>query len=306
MAVTNYLVSALPNYVAENRDLIIKNFALTGSDTRKRVSIQSGVKSSMHLNFLDFNLVLQDGSSCGFNPLDEATLTARTLSVSTIKHDGEICPESLLGKYAEYLVRVNATENELPFEAYLMEAMTNSINNTIEKLIWQGDTQNGTGNMLRMDGWLVQMAADNDVTTATIGAGDTTYDAIQKVYLAMTEDTLNRGGVIFVSPALYRDFLQGLVASNLYHYSGPQDAAPEEYVFPGSDVRVIKTPGLAGSKVIVGTFAANLVYGTDVEGDEIAVDLWWSNDDRVFKYQVKWNSGVNYYFPDQIVIATAN
>ena len=60
-----------------------------------------------------------------------------------------------------------------------------------------------------------------------------------------------------------------------------------------------------GSNAIVGTFADNLTYLTDVDGDEVDVDLWWSQDDRLFKWQVKWTSGVAYYFPAQIVLGTA-
>ena len=37
-----------------------------------------------------------------------------------------------------------------------------------------------------------------------------------------------------------------------------------------------------------------------MENDSELVDLWWSNDDRLFKYQVKWNMGVAYHFSDQI------
>ena len=75
-------------------------------------------------------------------------------------------------------------------------------------------------------------------------------------------------------------------------------------MLPGSDVRVIKTPGLAGNLNVVGTFADNLVYATDVEGDETDIDLWYSKDDRLFKWQAKWTSGVAYFFPDQIVLGT--
>ena len=66
----------------------------------------------------------------------------------------------------------------------------------------------------------------------------------------------------------------------------------------------MKAPGLAGSLKIVGTFGDNLVYGTDGENDNESVDLWWSQDDRVFKYQVKWNTGVAYHFGDQVVVGT--
>jgi len=305
MAITNFLVSSLPAYVQENRDLLIKNFALVGTATRRRIALQTGIKKSANINYLDLNPILQDGSSCGHNPLDEITLSQRTISVSTIKVDGQICPETLLGKYAEYLVRVSATENEFPFERYITEALVAEVNKKVEKLIWLGDhTQTSDTDIKWIDGFLYQMDADSAVVDVAIASGTTAMNGIKDVYLAMSEETLDRGGVIFVSPAIYRLFLQGMVAANYYHYSGPQDAAPEEFIFPGTDVKVVKTPGLAGSLKIVGTFADNLVYGTDGENDLEDIDIWWSQDDRLFKYQVKWNSGVAYRYPAQIVLGT--
>ena len=44
--------------------------------------------------------------------------------------------------------------------------------------------------------------------------------------------------------------------------------------------------------------------GTDGENDQEAIDIWWSLDDRVFKYQVKWASGIAYRFPNMNVLGT--
>ena len=33
-------------------------------------------------------------------------------------------------------------------------------------------------------------------------------------------------------------------------------------------------------------------------------DIWYSKDNRTFRYEVLWNSGVAYAFPDQIVLGT--
>ena len=305
MAVTNFLVTSLPAYVQENRDLLIKNFALVGTDTRRRIALQTGVKKSAYLNYLELNGVLQDGTGCGHNPLDEITLSQRTINVAVIKEDGQICPETLLGKYAEYLVRVSATENDLPFEQYILDALIGSINKKIEKLIWLGDTSATTDPDIKwIDGFIKQMTADTAVVKPSFTGITSAYDGILAVYMAMPEEVLQRGGSIFVSPSIYRAFVQALVNKNFFHYSGPQDAAPEEIVFPGADVRVVKTPGLAGNLNIVGTFADNLVYGTDGENDNEEVDLWWSQDDRVFKYQVKWASGAAYKFPNMVVLGT--
>ena len=72
----NFVVTSLPDYVENNRDVILKNFALVGTDTRRRISLQTGVKTSAYLNYLAHAPVLQDGKGCGFNPAGTAELTA--------------------------------------------------------------------------------------------------------------------------------------------------------------------------------------------------------------------------------------
>lgn len=299
----NFVVSSLPDYVQTNRDLILKNFGLVGNGTRSRVSIQTGIKKSAYLNFLNLAPVLQDGTECSFDPQGSATLTQREINVAMLKVDMDICPRNLIGKYAEYLVRVNATEESLPFEQYIMDGVTAEINKKIEKWIWQADSTSLDAELALGDGWLKQMANDASVVKlASIPAS--AYEGILAVYMAMTEETLERGGEIFVSPAIYRAFLQEMVVKNYFHYAGAQDSAPETFILPGTDVKVVKTPGLAGKLQIVGTFAKNLVYGTDMENDAEDIDLWYSKDGRQFKLEALWTSGAAYYFPDQIVYAS--
>ena len=299
MAVTNFLVSTLPDYVQNNRDLIIKSFALANTGTRARIGIQTGIKKSAYLNYLDLTPTFQDGSACGFNPLDQINLTHKEIEVATLKVDGQICPETLLGKYGEWLVRVNATENELPFEQYILDTLVAQINKGIETLIWTGDT----GNSDPIDGFLTQFAADASVITSAIAAGTNAYEGILQVYLAMPEEAVERGAVIFVAPEVFRIAVAGLVAANLYNYAAPAGDV-DEFILPGTNAKVVKAPGLAGTLVVVGTFGDNLVYGTDGENDSEDVDVWYSKDDRLFKYEVKWNTGVAYHFGDQIVVGT--
>jgi len=294
-AVTNFLVTSLPDFVATNRDLIVASFGLPNTGTRARIGLQTGIKKDAYLNYLALTPVFQDGSGCGFNAQDEIALGQKEIETAAIKVDGQICPETLLGKYAEYLVRIRATENELPFERYIIDTLIAQINKGIEKLIWQGDTS-GTD---LIDGFLTQIGADSNVVAVTLTGITAAYDAVKAVYFNMPEEALEKGGVIFVDPAVFRALLNDLVVLNYYHYD-MGNGNPEEILLPGTDVRVIKTPGLAGTAAIVGTFAENLVYGCDMENDNEAVDLWWSQDDRLFKYQVKWNSGVAYHFSEMI------
>lgn len=306
MASTNFVVSSLPAYVQDNKDLIIKNFALVGTASRQRFGIQTGIKTSAYLNYLELNPTLQDGKGCGFTAAGSATLTQRTITTAVIKVNMDVCPDSLLGKYAEYLVRIGANSNELPFEQYIVDGVTTEINKKIEKLIWQGDTTQSTNTDLKwINGILKQLASDSDKVAVSIAANTAIYDAIKAVYLAIPEETLERGAEIYVSPANYRDFLMAMVEKKYFNYSGPQDSAPEEFVFPGTDVKVVKTPGLAGvNDRIVASFPENFVYGCDAEGDLEDVKIWFSDDDDLFKLKVKWNSGIAYRFPNQVTLGT--
>ena len=306
MASTNFVVTSLPAYVQDNKDLIIKNFALVGTASRQRFGIQTGIKTSAYLNYLELNPTLQDGKGCGFTAAGSATLTQRTITTAVIKVNMDVCPDSLLGKYAEYLVRIGANSNELPFEQYIIDGVTTEINKKIEKLIWQGDTSKSTDTDLKwINGILKQLASDSDKVAVSIAANTAIYDAIKAVYLAIPEETLERGAEIYVSPANYRDFLMAMVEKKYFNYSGPQDSAPEEFVFPGTDVKVVKTPGLAGvNDRIVASFPDNFVYGCDAEGDLEDVKIWFSDDDDLFKLKVKWNSGIAYRFPNQVTLGT--
>ena len=306
MASTNFVVTSLPAYVQDNKDLIIKNFALVGTGSRQRFGIQTGIKTSAYLNYLELNPTLQDGKGCGFTAAGSATLTQRTITTAVIKVNMDVCPDSLLGKYAEYLVRIGANSNELPFEQYIVDGVTTEINKKIEKLIWQGDTTQTSNTDLKwLNGILKQLASDSDKVAVSIAANTAIYDAIKAVYMAIPEETLERGAEIYVSPANYRDFLMAMVEKNYFHYSGPQDSAPEEFVFPGTDVKVVKTPGLAGvNDRIVASFPDNFVYGCDAEGDLEDVKVWFSDDDDLFKLKVKWNSGIAYRFPNQVTLGT--
>ena len=308
MSYTNFTVSGLTAYIAQSKDLLIKKLAL-GRGTRERISIQTGVKFKEHLHILDVAPALASGLDCGFTGAGTATLTERLIECPALKVNMEICPENLIGKYAEYLVRLNANENSLPFEEYLMDGIIDGINRQIETMIWLGDKTNQSSDPVKkwIDGFITIAAASVSASTGVVGesisSGKTAYEGLLQVYAKMTENCLERGGVIFVAPAIYRAFMQDMVALNFYHYN-PGNEEAKEFPLPGTDVKIIRTEGLAGSLKVLGTYAANLYYGCDMENDNEDIKVWFSDDDQVYKLLAKWNSGVQIAFLDQCVLGT--
>lgn len=293
-----YSFTNLPTYVQENHDLLVKNFALVGNGTRSRISIQTGVKQSAYINLLELTPTLQSGEGCGFDAAGNAVLSQRTIETAQIKVNLEFCEKTLLGKYAEYLVKVNAVDNPFPFEQYITTALTDELNKKIEKLIWQGDkvAKASDSDLKWINGFINIISAEGVAATGTFTSA---YDAIVGVYNQLPEEVLERGAEIYVSPANFRAFMQEMVAKNYFHYN-PGNQEFGEFLLPGTDAKVVRTQGLAGTNEVVGTFAKNLVYGTDMMSDEEKFDIWFSQDNRTWRVAVEWNSGVQVALPNMV------
>lgn len=297
---SNFNVTALPAYVENNKELLLKNFGLVGGNTRKRIGIQTGIKKDAYLNFLELNPTLQDGKGCGFEAQGSAPLTQRTISTALLKINLSFCPDDLIGKWAEYLVKVAHTPDALPFEAEIAEGLVAEINKKVENLIWKGDKSSSNVDLKWIDGILKVAAGESDVITVTNG-NTSAYADIKAVYAALPEEVLERGAEIYVSPAKFRAFVQELVAANLYHYD-PMNQNLDEFLLPGSDCKVVKTAGLAGSNSIVGTFAKNLVYGCDMENGTEDIKVIYDEKTEEYLVKAKWNSGVQIAFPNMVVL----
>lgn len=301
MPTNNFIVTSLPAYVANNREVLLKNFGLMGAGTRSRIGIQTGVKKQAELNFLELDPVLQDGSVCELEPNGSVTLTDRLINVAWIETYFTVCPKKLIGKWAEYLVRANANEEQIPFEQYIVDGLVKSINEKIEKLIWQGDTTSNSTDLKWIDGFAKIISTDGVSLTA---AGATVLAKLQSLYAQLDEVTLGKGAEFYVSPAKYRAFMMDLVNANLYHYAGAENGAfPREFYIPGTDAMVVLTEGLAGDSNAYITFPDNLVYGTDMENDEEDIFIKWDDIKEIFHVKALWASGAQVAFPGKAYYA---
>lgn len=296
-----YNLSELTAYVQENRDVIIRNAVLGNGGIRNRMSIQTGIKTKEKLHPFEVNPIFQDGRGCGFTAQGEAKISERELETGTIKVNMEFCPDDLLGKYAEYLVKISATADELPFEQYIIDGVVSAINEGIEKMMFLGDTASEDHVLKHIDGLVKILKAEEDVTDVAIAAGQTAYQGILSVYMAMPEEVINKGSEILVSPAIFRAFMQDMVKANLFHYN-PNEGTVDSFILPGTDVVVRKEVGLTGSLNVIATYPKNLYYGTDLENATEDVKVWFSDDDDNYKLKVKWNSGVQVAFPQDVVL----
>lgn len=280
-----YNVSLLGTYVQENKDIILKDIVFGGEygNTIPLMTKQLGIKTTEKIHPSTLNVVLQDVSGeCGFHSDGELKFTDREIVTKQKKVNMEFCLEKLLGKFAEYTVRVGANPDALPFEAEIIDGLVKSINKQVEKGVWTDLITN----------------TDAQLTVASTG---TAYERVMAVYMALPEEILE-DAVIFVSPATFREYVKDLVDKNFYHYN-PADGDLEEIFIPGSGVKVRKANGLAEQTddVIFGTSPKNMIYGTDFMDNKEEVKAWFSDDNDTYRIKVRFNYGANVAFPDLVV-----
>ena len=290
-------VTALNNYVEEKRlPLIAKSF-LRGK-TIDLIQIETGVLQDTALNLVSASVEFGDGASCGWNATDGVALSQRIFKPTFLKVNQVFCDKDLLKKWASYEVKLAAGREQLPFEEKFMEEIANAINESIEKLVWQGDSSHTN----EPDGFLkILETGGSGVVSATWTAGTTAYNKIKTVYNAIPANIIDKEDtVIFVGEETYREFIQDLVAANLYHFSPDYKAG--EYMVPGTSIRVIAVNGLNGTGKIVAGRLSNFFYGVGAEDDKDTFDFWYSQDNREFRLAVYFAMAVQVAYPNEIVL----
>ena len=277
-----YNVNNLAAYVENNKDIILKDmvFGAEGGNTISMFTKELGVKGTAKIHPATIEAVLQEvKGACGFTPSGDLKISDVEVVTKQYKVNTEFCAEKLIGKFAEYKVRVGANEDALPFEAEIVEGLVKDINRQVEKGVWS------------------QVI---DVTSADATEKSSAYERVMEVYMGMPEETLE-DGVIFVSPATFREYVKELVDKNFYHYN-PADGALSEIFIPGSNVKVKKSIGCVneGDDYIVGTSPKNLVYATDFMGNNEEVKVWFSDDNDAYRVKVRFNFGATVIFPDLV------
>ena len=297
-------VSGLTTYVETNKDVLIKNLVLglAKGDTIRNLRKQLGVKTKERLNYLDVDPAIQDGSACGFNASGSTVFTEREIETAQMKAQDQYCDKDLLGKFAEYQVKIAANKDaaDMPFEGEIINEVVEGINEKLEKLVWQGAKSNSD----LIDGFLTQAEGADSASTITVtGSSATTiYNRVKAVIEAIPEDILDKA-VVFISPANYRKLGFELVENFKYNadlFNGKIE--DRDVFFPGTEVRIHKTLGLKGSDKIYASAWENMVYGADLENDQEKVRFWYDDNSELFKYSIHWNSGVKTLYPDMVVV----
>lgn len=289
-------LSGLPEYIQANRDeLFIKS--TLGSKSADYLDLMSNVKHKAAINYLDSEVVLADGSSCGWNPAGSDTFSQRYIEVSPIQVQKSWCHKDFREKYMNYQLAWEAGREKLPFEQKIADSNMAMIQEAVENLIWNGDSG------LSING-ILNVAANESADTINVefSTGQTVTDKIDAIVAAIPMGALKKGVNVFLS---YTDFRQYVAETNGVCCANRAtiDAASESIKYFGdSRVTIVPVMGLEGTGAIVAFPKDAVILGTDVEGADNHYELWYSKDNDEFRFYVLWMFGIAFRFPGEVVV----
>ena len=289
-------VSALPDYIQENRDeLFVK--AIASTKTLDYIESMLGVKGKAALNYLNSTVVLADGENCGWNPQGDDTFTQKTVVTKLVAVNKEFCAKQMRSKWMSYDLSLAAGRENLPFEQKIADSNVAAIKKAVEKLIWQGDTSLG------IDGLLKQINTEDGAVK--VNGGTTILEKVGKVIAAIPAGALEKGVNVFMS---YTDFRSYVEAKNAECCGNMPviDANVDYLVYAGdSRIKLVPVAGLEGTDKIVAAPYDALVYATDVEDSEGIFKMWFDEKEDKFLFKVLFTAGTAVKYADEVVLHSA-
>lgn len=305
----NWDVSALANYTDQSSlDLISK--AILDDPTSRFVTIEADVKSAKDIHTIESDPLGATAGSAGFSSSGTTDLGKVTLSVGNVKVNQILDPYLLNDKYTQMALKPGSILDEVPFEQAVSEEKAKQVAKLVAKQVWQGDTVSGSGDLSLNVGFIKSLA--DDATTIQGATGATAWNStniiasVQSMISSLNADVLAEDDlVMFLSPSYYRTLTNALFAGNYFHFSS-DETVNGEFMFPGTNVRIVRTYGLQGSSshsaavnsndcVVLGS-AKYLYWGTDLVSDYSSFRLFYSQDNDDVRFIARWKVGAAHLF----------
>lgn len=297
----NPLMTSLTAYVEQRRLPLIAE-AVLKARSASLFNLQTDIKTSAALNLLETTVEFGDGLTCGWNEAGSQTLSQRILETGNIKINMAYCDKEMLKYWTQYEVRVAAGQKTLPFEEDFVNAVIANVKAAVEKAIWQGDKASGDANLNKFDGLIKIIEAAAGVNNVTFADGAAVKEIVANVLTAIPAAVYQKNDVvIMMGTDMYRQYVNELVAENLFHYN--PGTPIDEVIIPGTNVKVVGLAGLDNTGKVVAGSLSNFFYGTDMVNDEEKFELWYSQDFREFRLAIEFNAGVQIAYPSEIVYA---
>jgi len=276
------------------------------------LNVIPGIKGTMNANLLSETLVVQTGTTCGWNEAGDVTFTVSPLTVQPLKVNQSLCLQTLNEVWISQYLNSGSYNENVPFEASIMDLMTKQVKRHNEDLIWNATSGSNTFSGFRQIITGSTAVYSTSATTAICDITGTSVTDKAANVLNQVDEIINNFDrniygrqdlQIFMSQQQFKCYLFALRNFNNFFIDTRADKLNQvvEVFHPQTDIKIIGVPGLNGSDMIVGGPKQYFLFGTDLMSDEDQYRMWWSQDNQEVRVAINWKLGVQVAFPQFIV-----
>jgi len=311
-----FSLGTLTPYVEQNEQLLVASSVL-GAKTQQLIqaggTIMARVKSKETINVMDTDAIFQAGGTCGFLTSGTTSITQREVEVGKFKVNEAICPKDLEAYYTQKALAAGSRYDTMAFAEEYTARKAAKIAAQLETALWQGDKTSVNVNLNKFDG-LIELV--KDAGASVINANSVAYHGsvetditnsnvvaiFDSIYKAIPAEIVDKDDTkIFCGMDVFRTLTVKIKNDDLFHYQVV--AAPNTSFFlPGTQIEVVGTPGLNGTKKVYAMRVSNLYLGTDIlDEDQNRWELFFAREADQVRFVSEFKLGINFAFPQEIV-----
>jgi len=285
--------------------------AVIGAKTQQLILdngiVLTGVKGPTAIPLMDTDAVFA-AQSCSFDASGTTSFTQRVIVPGKIKIEEKICPKDLEAYFTMESLRAGSTYSDFgsaEFAAAYLAKKNARIAGQLETAIWQGDSGSATANLNKFNGLIKLIDAGSPVDgnvsgyTGVSGSAIATVTAsnviacTEGIYKAIPAEVMAKGDVkIFVGYDWFRLLVLAYREKNMFSYN-PQDANFDGFILPATNVKIEPVNGLNGTGDSYAMSVSNMAIAVDLQTEETAYKLWWSEDNNDVRFRCEFKLGVD-------------
>lgn len=307
----SYDLGGLATYVDQLSSDIISEAVLTPV-TMEYVNVIPGIKGTQNVNLLSESLVVQTGTTCGFQNAGDVTFTVVPMTVQALKVNQSLCLQELNTLYLGQFLNQGSYNETAPFEQAIIDLQTKQIKRHNENLLWQASsgtsTFSGFGELFANTGAVVKLTGQTALCSVT-GSNSTekanaVLAQVDNLINSMSADIYDRDDItIFMSQNAFKCYQVAVRNVNNFYIDSSENklGRVNSMLHPQTNYKVVGVPGLNGSNLIVLGPQQYFMVGTDLTSDEDSFRAFWSQDFQEVRIIVAWKIGTAIAFPQFFV-----
>lgn len=296
----SYILDNFQDYIARE-NLVLTKVLFSGGDTAKFARLISGVKGKSTIPHVINDATLQKGS-CP-SPSGDAVGSTVDLEVSPFTVHEQFCNEDLQTKFPNMVLAPGSSNHDAPkaWEDAIIDNKISSINEQLEVMYWQGDTDSGD----LFDGFIKQIdelgtAVDGNLSAATEITLENVIEVVESMRTAAPAKVKrHRDFTILVGDDVFDMYIQALKVANLYHYSAEHSEGVIRIGGSGATLR--RVYGLNETSRMFASVGYNFIIGADVENEKDIVHMYYDEATDRVGLRIKGKAGVTVSNPEEIV-----